>query len=353
MQERRLAGCLLGQTVGDAVGLPCERLSVARQKRLFPDLSRMHFFFGRGMGSDDTEHMCLTAQALIVSGGDEELFKCALAKRLRWWLLGLPAGTGMATLKACVRLWFGISPERSGVFSAGNGPAMRAPILGVALADDLTAMQKLIRCSTRLTHTDPKAEHGAVLAGFAAAWVVKGDFDAGWCGRFKEFYLNSRVAGDAELDGLLEKVAASVDKGEAVDQFMAGLGISYGVTGYMYHTLPAVMHVWFRNSVDYPKAIEEMVRAGGDADTTAAILGGIIGAAVGKDGIPLEWRAGIWEWPRTIFWMEDLAKRMAEAVATKSQLTALPLFWPGLIPRNLLFALTVIVHGFRRMLPPY
>jgi len=353
MLERSLTGCLLGQAVGDAVGLPCERLSLARQKRMFPSLDRMHFFFGRGMCSDDTEHMCLTAQALIVSGGDEALFTRELAKRLRWWLVGLPAGTGMATLKACLRLWLGISPERSGVFSAGNGPAMRAPILGVALADDLTAMQKLIHCSTVLTHTDPKAEHGAVLAGFAAAWSVKEDFDAGWPRRFFDFYQTHRKSQDEELDGLLRKVSASVDKGETVDQFMAGLGITYGVTGYMYHTMPAVMHVWFRYPLDYRRAIEEIVRAGGDADTTGAILGGIVGAAVGTEGIPLEWRTGIWEWPRSLAWMEKLASRLADGRQSKQSRDAVSYFWPGLVLRNIVFALIVIFHGFRRMLPPY
>jgi hypothetical protein len=31
----------------------------------------------------------------------------------------------------------------------------------------------------------------------------------------------------------------------------------------------------------------------------------------------------------------------------------IPLFWPGLVPRNLLFLAAVLVHGFRRLLPPY
>jgi hypothetical protein len=29
------------------------------------------------------------------------------------------------------------------------------------------------------------------------------------------------------------------------------------------------------------------------------------------------------------------------------------LFWPGVIPRNMLFLLIVLLHGFRRLLPPY
>jgi ADP-ribosyl-[dinitrogen reductase] hydrolase len=82
------------------------------------------------MMSDDTEHSCMVAESLIESGFDPERFEALFAKRLRWWLLGVPAGTGFATLRACLRLLCGIPSYRSGVFSAGNGPAMRAAILG-------------------------------------------------------------------------------------------------------------------------------------------------------------------------------------------------------------------------------
>ena len=41
----------------------------------------------------------------------------------------LPAGVGLATARACLKLWLGFSPERSGIYSAGNGPAMRSAVL--------------------------------------------------------------------------------------------------------------------------------------------------------------------------------------------------------------------------------
>src|SRR5262245_58283967 len=163
-----IVGCMLGMAVGDALGLPCENLSARRLLRLFPHLDRYQFFFHRGMFSDDTEHACLTAQALLVSGGDLVKFRRDLAKRLRWWAAGLPAGTGRATARACAKLWLGWSPERSGVWSAGNGPAMRAPILGVCLGSDRERLKEFVRASTRMTHTDPKAECGALAVAWAA-----------------------------------------------------------------------------------------------------------------------------------------------------------------------------------------
>jgi ADP-ribosylglycohydrolase len=63
-----LTGVLLGTAVGDALGLPREGLSPRRARRLFggPPL-RHRLVFGRGMVSDDTEHACVTAQALLRS----------------------------------------------------------------------------------------------------------------------------------------------------------------------------------------------------------------------------------------------------------------------------------------------
>jgi ADP-ribosylglycohydrolase len=49
-------GCMLGTAVGDAIGLPSERLSPRRQRRMFSHIDSHRLFFGRGMTSDDTEH---------------------------------------------------------------------------------------------------------------------------------------------------------------------------------------------------------------------------------------------------------------------------------------------------------
>ena len=145
--------------VGDAIGLPTEGLSPARRKRLFGELTDHRLFRGRGMVSDDTAHAIMTAQALVASGGDPERFGRELAGRLRLWFLSLPPGMGLATVRACLKLLIGFPHTQSGVFSAGNGPAMRAPIIGVFCADDASdhRLRALIRVSTRITHTDPKA----------------------------------------------------------------------------------------------------------------------------------------------------------------------------------------------------
>ena len=114
------------------------------------------FFFGHGMLSDDTEQTCMVWQSLLAAPDDPREFARSLAWRLRWWLLGLPAGAGFGTLRALIKLWVGISPDRSGVWSAGNGPAMRVAIIGTCLPADTERLVRFVHASTRLTHTDPR-----------------------------------------------------------------------------------------------------------------------------------------------------------------------------------------------------
>ena len=49
---------------------------------------------------------------------------------------------------------------------------------------------------------------------------------------------------------------------------------------------------------------------------------------------------------------EHLAQRFP-TVGSRASPRSLPLFWPGLLPRNLLFLSVVLAHGIRRLLPPY
>src|ERR1700722_2528939 len=118
--REQLTGVLIGTAVGDALGLPAEGLSRERIQRKWNGAWKHRFLFGHGMCSDDTEHAFFVAQALLAHGNDVHAFQKSLAWKLRFWLLGIPAGVGLATLRAVIKLWLGFSPAHSGVYSAGN-----------------------------------------------------------------------------------------------------------------------------------------------------------------------------------------------------------------------------------------
>ena len=351
IKESALVGTLLGTAVGDAIGLPYEGLSACRGRRIFGEPGRCRFLPSRGMVSDDTEHACITTQALIASGDDVDAFAKHLAWGLRIWLLGIPGGIGLATLKATLKLWLGVPPCRSGVWSAGNGPAMRSAILGASI-NDLSLLRRFVQVSTRITHTDPKAERGAQAVAFAARLASSGSSIEPR--QFADSLLNYLADScEEEAMRLVDAAVTSVESGQSTEDFARSLGLERGVSGYIYHTLPIVIQAWLRHQNDYRSAITAVIRCGGDTDTTAALVGGIIGCRVGKNGIPNDWLEQLWEWPRSVSWMEKLASQLHEFRTTG--LTTKPLRLPtyGVLPRNLLFNTIVLLHGFRRLGPPY
>ena len=348
---RALVGSMLGTAVGDALGLACEGLSPRRQVKLFPRLDHYGFLCGRGMVSDDTEHTVMLAQALIASGGDEVAFTRDFAWRLRGWLVALPAGVGLATARAIARLLLLVPPHRSGIASAGNGPAMRAAVLGVAYGDDPAKLKSLNRIAARITHRDDRAEHGALTVALAAHLSATAPAPL----RPQEFAtaMAAYLPADSATLAVIRAVAGSLAQDEPAAAFVARLGSKNGVTGYMLHTLPAVLHVWLRHQDDYVGGIEEVIRLGGDADSTAAITGGIIGARVGREGIPRQLLDRLVDWPRSKEMIEQVAHRLAQARLARTQLDAVRSCVVAMPLRNVFFLLVVLAHGIRRLLPPY
>lgn len=347
-------GCLLGTAVGDALGLAVEGLSARRQARMYPQLDNYHFLFGRGCISDDTEHTCMLAQALIVSLDEDterfgRKFGSSLGWRLRFWFLGLPAGMGLATGRAIIKLWLGFPARLSGVRSAGNGPAMRAALLGVCF-DDRDQLHVAVRAGTQVTHRHPDAFDGALLVALAAQ--VSASHENIKPARFLAM-ARAHLPAQSALIVDLTHVVNSIGVGEQTAEFIAGLGCKNGVTGYIRHTVPAALHVWLTCQNDYEQAVLRTIHLGGDTDTCAAIVGAIVGARVGEAGIPAQWLDGLCEWPRSVSWMRRLGQRLATQVAVRGRGKALPLNVMAVLLRNVLFLVVVLLHGFRRLAPPY
>jgi ADP-ribosyl-[dinitrogen reductase] hydrolase len=351
--QNRLAGILLGTAVGDSLGLPVEGLSARRRKRLMPGPWRQRLFCGRSMVSDDTEHALFVGQSLLRHPDDAAAFQRRLAWHLRWWLASLPAGVGKATAKACLKLWLGFSPSRSGVLSAGNGPAMRSAIIGGYFFDRPEMIEKYAVASTQLTHTDPRAEVGAKAIARVAAWAVmhapmeKPPIDAIMA------MLREISPADGEWNQRIGCIQEAAQKNVSVLDFAVSQGLEEGVSGYIYHTAPVAIYAWLKHYGDFRATLEAVLDCGGDADTVGAIAGALAGATVGADKIPEDWLHGIRDWPRSIGLLRRVSTRLADQQSAGKPLGEVSYFWPAVLPRNLFFLLLVLFHGFRRLAPPY
>ena len=346
----RLHGCLLGGAIGDALGLPFERLCAERARQIFgaqPRGLEMQLLPNRGMLSDDTEHALFTARALLESRGDVQKFGRALRGELRAWTFYLPPGIGKATLLAGLKAW--TFSGNTGVFSAGNGPAMRAPVLG-AFLPDIIQLREFCRISTRLTHTDPKAEIGALAIALAAHQSARGEGSGARLLRdLREWSDDSDAT--RELLALAEKAVASASNKQTAREFCRDLGLERGVSGYIFHTVPVVLQCWLRYPTDYRAAIESIIRCGGDTDSTAAILGGIIGARVGAEALPQHWRSELWDWPNSPKYIERVARELESAHSQGVAVVAPRITLGAPFLRNAFFLMVILVHAARRMVP--
>jgi ADP-ribosylglycohydrolase len=348
--EAVFIGVLLGTAVGDALGLPAENLPPSRIRRLWSGQWRMRFLFGYGMISDDTEHTLMVAQSLLDHPQDAAAFQRFLAWKLRWWFASLPAGVGMATARACLKLWLGFPLNKCAANSAGDGAAMRSAILGAFFARNAENRRVFVRASSRLTHRGWQAETAALAIAEAVALVTIG---------LKQPAISQLIpilrelSAEREWQDRVTQIESAFTRGDSVAEFARSLGLDHGVSGYALHAVPVALYAWWRHAGDFRSALIAAVECGGDTDTVGAMVGALCGATGGAEAIPQEWLGHLRDWPRSVAFMRALGKRMADQTQSGHALGPVGWCWLGVIPRNVLFLNIVLIHGFRRLLPPY
>ena len=165
-----------------------------------------------------------------------------------------------------------------GMGSWGNGAAMRAAPIGAFFADDLEAATSNAELSARTTHAHPEAIAGAVAVALAAALAARGETDL--LGLVIPHLPASEVKTRCQTAQQMTN-ASSIEVAALVG---SGNGIA------AYDTVPFCLWCAQQFLDFYEEALWHTVAGLGDRDTTCAIVGGIVGARVGIEGIPREWR---------------------------------------------------------------
>lgn len=171
--------------------------------------------------------------------------------------------------------------------SMGNGGAMRVAPIGAYFADDLGLVVEQARLSGEVTHAHPEGQAGAIAIAVAAALaarIAEGEIDSDPAALFKEVIertpegltlVNIKQANTLPANTSLEDVVRTLGNGSRV------IAID---------TVAFCLWCAFHHLDDYAESMWTCVRAGGDMDTTAAIVGGIVACRTRRDGIPGEWR---------------------------------------------------------------
>ena len=182
--------------------------------------------------------------------------------------------------------------------SWGNGAAMRVAPLGAWHPGELAEAARQAALSASVTHTHPEAVAGAVAVAVAASLAATLDAPM----RPSAFLdaVAPHVPAGLVRDGIdtavrlaqgPESVASrtsTASAAEAARTAAAVLGNGRHVSAP--DTVPFTLWAAAHHLDSYERAFWATASAGGDVDTTCAIVGGIVGARVGIDGIPESWR---------------------------------------------------------------
>jgi len=293
----RVRGSFLWSAYGDSCGMPFEGQAPFQiykrngndwVKGLRNPRNNFSRYLGRGGWTDDTQLKLAIMQSIIDCKGEVDMEDIGY-HHARMYDAG-PRGWGGSTRESVLRLKRGTPWRRAGKpGGAGNGIAMKiAPLgwlYGILHADDLKggtfrykALAENARDIAIMTHRDSRAVISGVVQSILVAWAMN-DVDPleNWD---RLMTLITRLEGifPDEYDLLSERfehIPANLDRGV---EFFAHL---YRTGCFVVESYPFAVATYLIHRKDVLEGVHAAVNAGGDCDSTAAIVGDLCGAEAG------------------------------------------------------------------------
>jgi ADP-ribosylglycohydrolase len=326
-RSERIAGCLLGGAVGDALGAPIEFMRLSEIRDLFGPAGLTDYApaYGKlGAITDDTQMTLFTAEGLLRAVcreahlGSVDVSSVVWFAYLRWfktqgyasasdgfayatedlppfgagpplpngWLgsvRGLHAqrGPGNTCLSALRFGKAGRLEEPPINSSKGCGGVMRAAPAGVL--GDSVGRSFALGCATAvLTHGHPTGW----LAGGALAAIVHAVIEGASVREGVDEALRM-LSRDARASECRDALSAAVDlagRGRPNPEKITTLG-----EGWIAEEALAIGVYAALSAASFREGALVAVNHGGDSDSTGAIAGNILGAALGRGAIPPRW----------------------------------------------------------------
>jgi ADP-ribosylglycohydrolase len=302
--------CLMGVAIGDAMGMPVETLkrdailaaTGGKGITFFVDpIARRDWLVGMKAGAttDDWQLTRVVAESLIRTHGRFDVQDCAnghveaLKKSTFGW--GGTTRIAIEDIRDGKRVVGRdpIPPMPPGK-GCGNGIIMKVAPLAISETiyyetfDD--ELWKSIKELGSITHPDIRAS----IAAFAVAYLLRTTFLMD--------YQNALKIDESNLPTMLRWLTREVQKIEREEQVTTEMlsqklqnieSATSDPRGCGFHandTAAFAIGMFYKYPQDFERGVLEAVNAGGDTDTAASIVGALIGANVGVEGIPLAWR---------------------------------------------------------------
>ncbi len=304
--QDKFRGAILGCFLGDAFGSGFEGMdpdrAVFRMSILSKNFTRSY--------TDDTDMTFALAESIIQCGKiDPE----DIAKQFGLHC-DLTRGYAIGTIKAVQALraglkWYEVAQIVFENGSFGNGAAMRVSPVGLFFHHDLDGLQESAIKQANVTHVHPLGQWGAVMqacsVGLAVIQDPKEPFEK------QHMVINLREilwGGPIEYIKALNKVEEMLSREKKLQAREVAQSLGNGVEAHF--SVPSACYIAVTYSPDFCDAIRAAISLGGDTDTIAGMVGAIVGAHVGENGLPAEWVEQLEEGPRGRSFARSLADRL-------------------------------------------
>ncbi|KAF8896941.1 ADP-ribosylation/Crystallin J1 [Mucidula mucida] len=330
---------LLCTALADALGGPAE----FRRRFTFPFVDRMlpnsSFHLPKGVWTDDTSMaLCLARSIASDKGFDEE---DQLAAYTRWWRDGVLSATGKCfdignTIRQAVGIYAGdsncdaletIKQDLGGELCSGNGSLMRVIPIGVLYWRDEKEARELARRSSLTTHPNEICQEACEVWTGAVVRIMRAAANGETISKqdvlhyFAEFpYQNPKLrqalaytGDDIDTEHPIMKVVLGMKEDKLPQEDILPS------TGYVLHTLVAALFCFFSTDTFDAGAIRA-ANLGNDADTVAAVYGGLAGCWYGTDADDDKtfWTLRLDGWYKDLV-KKDIIKTVTEELVTKAE----------------------------------
>ncbi len=285
----RIKGTIYGQAIGDALGLGTEGMTDEEMASKYPNgitlysdifQDRHRRRWERGDWTDDTDMMLCIANAVIK---DKGVNLTTIAQNFKHWADGHPMGIGETTYKVLI---FGDYVEKPFEVSkkiwemghrqgAANGALMRTSVVGLFPK----AVETCAANICRLTHYDPRCVGSCVIVSLLIHSLV-------YEGRGLSYHQIIDMARKYD-ERIIEYIDLSLDTDIRTLELQDENSV-----GYTLRCLSAALWAYW-HAKSFADGLLAIVRAGGDADTNAAVACAILGAKFGYGAIPGEYVDGL------------------------------------------------------------
>lgn len=319
--EDQIKATLLGQCIGDAIGLLTEFMIKEEAKKYYgkkpkqlsysqkvPDMHRSRW--QAGDWTDDSDQMILILQGILYNRG--QVLAPDFAQRIhRWMKQGFPEhgdfgglGLGATTSRVLHHPDFMKDPHEVAFYVwdhnqrsiAPNGGVMRTCILGLHQWQDLGAVVRNTIEICKVTHHDPRCQASCVAVTSCIALMLQHNAKS---------YSSKGKTTPQNVKTLIAKsyekactVLETEEQRKELWQFMSCKKIKDlklcegGKIGYTYKCMGAGF--WALKQENFTKAMIKLVMEAGDADTNGAVAGALLACKMGSvSSLPDDWVEGL------------------------------------------------------------